>query len=390
MTVPFRPGGVDPGPDFLSTLTRSFMQARDLVESDTLRRRAQERFNTEQETARIRNEALQEELRIRGDAEARAQRRSDIGEARTRDVVRREEVEFPMPATPFPEAEVPEGAGVSEQLAEALAPPGGLQERPQAGPASEVLPEGYRAVPGQPGTYLDIDFAQRESERTRAQEAVYVGEQIDAAAKIAEDAGDLKEAQRLREAKPRAILDVHQGRMPDTSALLEARERRVTPTFLQSERQQEREEEQEQERRQRTEDAAIERALQQDAQLQLQQLGDPAGQGEFVSGRDYERQLVNARASGRRQEEAAGKPPLTLREAINVLRDDPGVWTPNTGYKIPLQQVMRRAADLVQQARDTAGASGLDSRIPVTQEEYNGIVEDSGEEYAAKNFVVGG
>ena len=390
MTVPFRPGGVDPGPDFLSTLTRSFMQARGLVESDTQRRRAKERFASEQESARLRNEMLQQELEIRGAAETRAQRAADIQEARPSDVVTREELPQAEFQSPFPEAEMPAGAGISGQLAAALAPPGGLQERPQAGPASEVLPEGFKPVEGQPGLFLDINFEQRESERTRAEEATYVAEQIEAAAIAAEQRGDLEEAQRLRDATPRAVLDVHQGRQPDTAALLEARERRATPTFLQSERLQQEELERQREDRQEFEDRAIETQLQQSAHRELQELGDPAGTGHFVPGRDYEKQLENARATGRRRETAAGRPPLSLRQAIDVLKDDPAVWSPDTGYKIPLNQVMQKAGELVQTARETAGASGVDSRIPVTQLEYDGIVEDSGEEYAAANFVVGG
>ncbi len=371
------------GERFLDTLTRSFMQARDLVESDTQRRRAAERFESEQETARLKNQMLEEELRIR-------KKHEDVEVARPSEVVTREELPPTEFETPFPEAEAPPGAGVSDELAAALEPPGGLQERPQAGPASEVLPEGYVAIEGQPGLYLDVNFEQRQSERTRAQEATFISEQIEAAAIAAEQRGDLEEAQRLRDAAPRAVLDVHQGRMPDTAALLEARERRATPTGLQSERLQQQELERQREEHRDFEDRAIETQLQQSAHSELQRLGDPAGRGPFVPGRDYEKQLENARASGRRQEAAAAKPPLSLREAIDVLRDDPGIWSPDTGYKIPLNQVMERANELVETARQTSGPSGVDSRIPVSQLEYDGIVEDSGEEYAAANFVVGG
>jgi len=376
------------GERFLDTLTRSFMQARDLVESDTQRRRGKERFESEQETSRLRNEMLEQELKIRGQAETRAQRAADVQEARPSDVVRREElppVEF---QPPFPEAEAPEGARISDELATALEPPGGLQERPQAGPASEVVPEGFKPIPGQPGLYLDTGFEQRETERTRGQEAEYVSNQMEQQAQAAADRGNIEEAQRIRDAIPRAVLDIHQGRQPDTAALLEQRERRATPTAYQSERLQQQELERREEEEQDLQDRAIETQLQVDAHRQLQEMGDPAGKGVFKVGRNYEKQLENARASGRRQRVTAARPPLSLRQAIDILKDDNAVWSPDAGYKIPLSQVMEKAAQLVQEARETGGQSGIDSRIPVTQEEYNGIIDDMGEEYAAQNYIV--
>lgn len=370
------------GERFLDTLTRSFMQARDLVESDTQRRRAAERFESEQEAASLKNRMLEQELRIRTEDEGRRQEQADV-EATKRG--RETTTGAELMGTPFPEAEAPPGAGISDELAAAISPPGGLQEYGTAGPATSGIPEGYVPVEGQPGLFLDINFEQKEAERTRGREAEYVADQMEAAAKAADDAGDLEEGQRIRDAIPRAVLDVHQGRQPDTSAILEARERRTTPTYLQSERERLRSEERAEDERQREQDTIIERQLQSDAHRQLGELGDPAGRGEFVEGRDYERQLVNARASGRRQREAAAKPGLTLREAISVLRDDDSIWSPDTGYKIPLSQVMQRARDLVAQATDQ---SSLDNRTGVTQDEYNAIIEDEGEEYAAANFVV--
>ncbi len=58
MTVPFRPT-VDVEPNsFLDTLSRTFLQTRNLVEDDRRRKRAAERFETEQQLAGLRSTEL--------------------------------------------------------------------------------------------------------------------------------------------------------------------------------------------------------------------------------------------------------------------------------------------------------------------------------------------
>lgn len=405
MTVPFRPGGVDPGPDFLSTLSRAFMQTRNLVDQDVERQRAKQRFESETTREELRIRALEEELRLQGNADARAQRVSDIAETRDRSVLRRDEVPTTRPSAPFPEAQAPAGADISNQLADAL---GGVQERRTVGESSEILPEGIVPVRGQPGTYFDRDVEQRESERTRAQEAVFVSDQMEEIAADADRRGDREEGQRIRDAIPRAVLDVQQGRKPDTSALLLSRERIGQPTFAQQETAARHDEDVAREEKQQQEDTAIERALQESAQRQLKAMNDPAGQGAFVEGRDYEGQLENALEAQRRQETArtgvtareSTKPPLSLRDAIDLVKEDPSVWTPTTGLKIPLQQVMRKAEALVESAT-IRGSADFEEDVPgepieeieiqvVSQQDYDDIVEEMGPEYAALHFQVGG
>ncbi|MCL7965376.1 MAG: hypothetical protein M8858_08160 [marine benthic group bacterium] len=374
MTVPFRPGGVDPGlGNFTDTLTRAFTQAYNLVEEDRQRKRDAARFQTEMEKGKLANEMLAQRLDIEAKAEGRAARGAAIGEAASGVVTR-------------PTAENP--------LADALQ---GGQE-----PLTEIsgtagTPEDLIPVEGQPGTFIDRNFERRELERNRAQEAQYVEEQIEQAAMQAEAAGDLEEAQRLRDAKPRAVLDVHQGRQPDTAALLLARERRTTPTAAQQERIDRQTEQDRLKERTQQEDAAIERALQQDAHRQLQELGDPAGAGDYVHGRDYERQLQNARTRERAAGGAGADEPetLTLRDALRMVKDDASVWDPNQGYKIPLRDVVRRAEALVESSiirtgtRDIEGEGGEPvAQIEIPQEYYDGVVAEMGEDYARTHFKV--
>jgi len=399
MTVPFRPGGVDPGPDFLSTLTRSFLQARALVDEDVERRRSKQRFETEQLRENMRIEGLAQELGLRERAAARDERAANIAETRDRSVLSRDEIDFPKPTLPFAPEEVPAGGDISNQLADAL---GGVQDRRQVGPVSERTPEGIVPVRGQPGTYLDIDAEQRESERSRAQEAVFVSDQMEAAAVAAERAGDPDEAKRIRGAIPRAVLDIQQGRAPQTSELLLARERRDVPTAAQQETIDRDARDTAAATKVQEEDAAIERALQESAHRRLQEMGDPAGSGGYVEGRDYERQLEHALEAERRQETArtgveareSAKPPLSLREAVDMVKDDPDVWKPTTGYKISLSQVIQRAQALILSATPRGPGETLDElesvddpRIVIyNQEEYDAIVEEAGEEYAQLMF----
>jgi hypothetical protein len=374
MTVPFRPGGVDPGlGSFTDTLTRAFSQAYNLVEEDRQRKRAAQRFATEMEKGQLANELLAQRLEIQGAQEARAARGAAIGEAQQGVVT-------------YPTGENP--------LADALQGAPGTQT---GAPTAETIAENLVPVQGQPGTYLDLEFGRRQMERDRAEEAQYVQEQIEQAASMAEAAGDLEEAQRLRDAIPRAVLDVHQGRKPDTSSLLLTRERRSTPTAYQSERLSREEERRAQSERQQQEDAAIERALQQDAHRRLQELGDPAGEGEYVHGRDYERALQNARTRGQTSRTTNQPQTLTLRDALEIVKNDNSVWDPDSGYKIPLQQVVRRAEALVESSvirgsRDEDIGEEVEpvERLQVSQEIYDGIVAEMGEEYARQHFRVGG
>ena len=402
MTVPFRPGGVDPGPDFLSTLTRSFLQTRALVDEDTERKRDRQRFETEQIREKQRMESLAQEMELRSRLSRQEQRERDIGAARDRSVLDRGEIQFERPEAPFPEAEAPPGAGIANELADALQ---GVQEQRQVGPVSEITPEGVVPVRGQPGTFVDLNAEQRESERSRAQEAVFVSDRMEEAAASAEEAGDSEEAARIRGAIPRAVLDVQQGRTPDTSALLRSRELRETPTAAQQETIDRRETERVQEVKTQREDAAIEEALQRDAQAKLQARGDPAGVGAYVEGRDYDRQLTNALEAERRQETArtgvAARQALSLRDAIALVKEDPSVWTPNAGLKISATQLLRMAEGMVESSNvrgATQAGITQEGDEPfeevevqvVSQEEFDLVVEEMGEEYAALYFQVGG
>ncbi len=75
MTVPFRPTvDVEPN-DFLSTLTRTFRETSNLVEEDRRRKRAAERFSTEQELGALRVEELSKRISLRDRAQAEREAR---------------------------------------------------------------------------------------------------------------------------------------------------------------------------------------------------------------------------------------------------------------------------------------------------------------------------
>lgn len=199
MTVPFNPGGVDPGPDFLSTLSRSFLQARNLVEDDAQRRRAKERFATEQERMNLDIERTRRTMALEDEDRA-------IAEAKDPTVLRPEQV-----------------GGTPDELAQALE-------------------TGVEEIPGT-DLYYDPFGGQERQQVSQQRDIDFLASEIDRQADALQE-NDPVAADELRASKPEAIRNMLTGRKPsnyDVSGRIEVeRERQRLRLAVTSQLQQER------------------------------------------------------------------------------------------------------------------------------------------------------
>jgi len=220
MTVPFGPrvlptarSQMGAGERFLDTATRAFEEAAGFVEAQRESRRRQQEFESEQEFQKLRSQALAEEIEQRSQAAIR-ERAMDPRFVKAEEPASRVQApasripEGQAYQTPFPEAQAPAGAQLSDEIAGALAPPGGLRELAVGPMRPELRPTGV------PGEFYDPTGEQRAAQRQLSQAGGQVRDLLNSLAQRQAQQGNTAMADRIRGEIENVVAQVEAGNNP--------------------------------------------------------------------------------------------------------------------------------------------------------------------------------